>query len=182
MAANNSSDTAYNWGFTLVPQGALTTEADVGWGPGSADGTVDGSPVWVTALANTKLYVDYKGDHLGPLTDPNGNQYDTNFTVTALQSQKIFDPSKNQTGMRVYTLDGTLITAAWGEDPDVAQPGNPYIDAGTTVLPFPVPVLKKTAVIVTDTPPAGLEHWRHDSIHGGDGQQRPAAARQYRGD
>ena len=36
------------------------------------------------------------------------------------------------------------------------QPGNPYIDAGTTVLPFPVPVLKKSAVIVTDTPPAGL--------------------------
>src|ERR1039457_2284001 len=58
--------------------------------------------------------------------------------------------------MRVYTLDGTLLTAAWGEDPDVAAPGNPYIDAGTTVLPFPVPMLTKTAVIVTDTPPAGL--------------------------
>jgi uncharacterized repeat protein (TIGR01451 family) len=156
VAANNSSDTPWNWGFTLVPQGALTTEADVGWAPGSSDGTVDGSPVWVTALANTKLYVDYKGDHLGPLTDPNGNQYDTNFTVTALQSQKIYDPSKNQTGMRVYTLDGTLITAAWGEDADVAGPGNPYIDAGTTVIPFPVPLLKKSAVIVTDTPPAGL--------------------------
>ena len=50
VAANNSSDTSYNWGFTLVPEGALTTEATVGWGPGSADGTVDGSPVWVTAL------------------------------------------------------------------------------------------------------------------------------------
>ena len=156
VAANNSSDTAYNWGFTLVPQGALTTEADVGWAPGSADGTVDGSPVWVTALGNTKLYVDYKGDYLGPLTDPNGNQYDTNFTVSVLQSQKIYDPSRNQTGMRVYTVDGTLLTAAWGEDPDVAQPGNPYIDAGTTVLPFPVPVLIKSAVIVTDTPPTGL--------------------------
>ena len=93
VAANNSSDCAYNWGFTLVPEGALTTEATVGWGPGSADGTVDGSPVWVTTLGNTKLYVDYKGDHSGPLTDPNGNQYDTNFTVTALQSQKIYDPS-----------------------------------------------------------------------------------------
>ena len=115
VAANPSSDTAYNWGFTLVPQTALTTEAVVGWGPGSADGTVDGSPVWVTALANTTLYVDYKGDHLGPLLDTNtGTHYDTNFTVTALQSQKIYDPSKNQTGMRVYTVDGTLITAAWG--------------------------------------------------------------------
>ena len=156
VAANNSADTSYNWGFTLVPQSALTTEATVGWGPGSADGTVDGNPVWVTALAGTRLYVDYKGDHTGPLTDPNGNEYDTNFTVTALQTQKIFDPSKNQTGMRVYTVDGTLITAAWGEDPDTAQPGNPYIDAGTTVIPFPTPLLKKTAVIVNDTNPPGL--------------------------
>ncbi|HSY19311.1 MAG TPA: hypothetical protein VK815_13290, partial [Candidatus Acidoferrales bacterium] len=156
VAANNTSDTSFNWGFTLVPKPGLTTEATVGWGPGSADGTVDGSPVWVTALANTKLYVDYKGDHAGPLTDPNGNQYDTSFNVSALQSQKIFDPSKNQTGMRVYTLDGTLIAAAWGEDPDTAQPGNPYIDAGTTVVPFPTPLLFKSAVIVTDVPPAGL--------------------------
>ena len=144
VAANNSSDTSYNWGFTLVPEGALTTAATVGWAPGSADGTVDGSPVWVTALANTKLYVDYKGDYSGPLTDPNGNQYDTNFIVTALQSQKIYDPSKNQTGMRIYTVDGTLLTAAWGEDPDVAKPGDPYIDAGTTVLPFPTPKITKT--------------------------------------
>jgi uncharacterized repeat protein (TIGR01451 family) len=156
VAANNASDTPWNWGFTLVPKGALTTAATVGWAPGSADGTVDGSPVWVTPLANTTVYVDYHGDTNGPLIDPNGNRYDTNFTVTALQSQKIYDPSKNQTGTRVYTVDGTLITAAWGEDADVAAPGNPYIDAGTTVLPFPVPLLKKSAVIVTDTPPAGL--------------------------
>jgi len=156
VAANPASDTAYNWGFTLVPQSALTTEAVVGWGPGSADGTVDGSPVWATALANTTLYVDYNGDQNGPLIDPNGNHYDTNFTVAALQSQKIYAPSKNQTGTKVYTVDGTLITAAWGEDPDKASPGNPYIDAGTTVLPFPVPSLIKSAVIVTDLPPAGL--------------------------
>jgi len=160
VAANNAADTAYNWGFTLVPKGALTTEDHVGWGPGSADGTVDGSPVWVTALANTTLYVDYKGDHAGPLAYTNGSNiqnYDTNFTVTALQSLKIFDPSKNQTGMRVFTEDGTLITAAWGEDPDTAAPGNPYIDAGTTVIPFPVPVLKKTvAIAVTNGSPATL--------------------------
>ena len=95
--------------------------------------------------------MDYKGDHSGPLTDPNGNQYDTNFTVTALQSQKIYDPSKNQTGMRVYTVDGTLLTAAWGEDPDVAKPGDPYIDAGTTVLPFPTPKITKTVAEYSDT-------------------------------
>ena len=156
VAANNSADTSYNWGFTLVPKSALTTEATVGWGPGSADGTVNGSPVWVTALAGTTLYVDFKGDHSGPLTNSLGDRYDTNINVAALQSLRIYDPSKNQTGMRIYTMDGVLLTAAWGEDPDVAQPGNPYIDAGTTVLPFPVPTLKKSAVIVTDAPPTGL--------------------------
>ncbi len=34
VAANNASDTSYNWGFTLVPKGGLTTEAAVGWGSG----------------------------------------------------------------------------------------------------------------------------------------------------
>ncbi|HEX7655194.1 MAG TPA: hypothetical protein VF607_16920, partial [Verrucomicrobiae bacterium] len=96
------------------------------------------------------------GDHSGPLTNSLGDRYDTNINVAALQSLRIYDPSKNQTGMRIYTMDGVLLTAAWGEDPDVAQPGNPYIDAGTTVLPFPVPTLKKSAVIVTDAPPTGL--------------------------
>jgi uncharacterized repeat protein (TIGR01451 family) len=156
VGANNASDTAYNWGFTLLPKGALTTEAVVGWGPGSADGTVNGSPAWVTPLANTTVYVDYNGDRAGPLTDSKGNKYDTNYTVAALESKKIFDPDKDQTAMRIYTLDGTLITAAWGEDPDTAAPGNPYIDAGTTVLPFPVPTLTKSLVIVTDTIPSGL--------------------------
>ena len=147
VAANNSADTSYNWGFTLVPKAALTTKGVVGWGPGSADGTVNGSPVWVTSLANTTVYVDYKGDHAGPLAYTNGGNiiyYDTNFTVSALQTLKVYDPSKNQTGMQVFTVDGTLLTAAWGEDPDVASPGNPYIDAGTTVIPFPTPVLFKS--------------------------------------
>ena len=41
--------------------------------------------------------------------------------------------------MKIYTLDGTLITAAWGEDPATAGPGNPDLDIGTTIPPFPVP-------------------------------------------
>jgi uncharacterized repeat protein (TIGR01451 family) len=143
-----SSDTAYNWGFSLVPTLALTTEEDVGWAPGSSDGTVSGSPVWVTALNPTTLYVVY-GDSTNSLTDPTGHKYSTNFAVSAYQSLKIYNPSKNQTGMRIYTLDGALITAAWGEDADKAAAGNPYIDAGYTVLPFPVPTLDKSAINLT---------------------------------
>jgi large repetitive protein len=155
VAALPSNDTAWNWGFTLVPGGALTTEADIAWGPGSSDGTVNGSPAWVTPLANTTIYVSYlTGAH--KLTDPNGNAYDTNFNVTALQSLKVYDPSKNQTGMRLYTVDGTLLTGAWGEDPDVAGSGNPYIDAGTTAVPLAMPVLRKSALILTNAANGGL--------------------------
>ncbi|MCX6895618.1 MAG: Ig-like domain-containing protein, partial [Verrucomicrobia bacterium] len=155
VSANNTADTAYNWGFTLLPADALTTEASVGWGPGSSDGTVNGSPVWVTPVANTTVFVDYNGDHNGPYTT-NGLKYDTNYTVAALESKKIFDPDKDQTAMRLFTVDGTLISAAWGQDPGTAAPGNPYIDAGTVVIPFPVPTLTKTLTLYTDVAPTGL--------------------------
>ncbi|MCX6922025.1 MAG: hypothetical protein NT154_02220, partial [Verrucomicrobia bacterium] len=78
VGANPSSDTAYNWGFTPLSDTELTTVAVVGWGAGSSDGTVNGSPVWVTAAKATTLYVDYHGDRNGPETDPYGAKYDTN--------------------------------------------------------------------------------------------------------
>jgi uncharacterized repeat protein (TIGR01451 family) len=156
VGANNASDAAYNWGFTLLPVDGLTSEAVVGWGPGSSDGTRNGSPVWVTPTEATRIYVDYDGDHLGALTDPNGEPYDVAYDVEALQSLRVYDPDRDQTATRLYSVDGVLITAVWGEDPDVAAAGNPFIDAGTTVLPFPTPVLDKSAALVTDLPPTGL--------------------------
>jgi len=156
VGANPSSDAAYDWGFSLLPEDGLTTEAVVGWGPGSSDGSQNGSPVWVTAPSATRVYVDYDGDRAGPLTDPNGLPYDVHYDLVALESRKIYDPDKDQTAMRLYTLDGTVISTAWGEDPDVASPGNPFLDFGTTVLPFPVPVLRKSSTIFTDNNPPGL--------------------------
>ncbi|MCE9614644.1 MAG: DUF11 domain-containing protein [Lentisphaerae bacterium] len=158
VGANPTANNVHDWGFTLVPEGNLTTVALVGWGPGSSDLTQNGSPVWVTPVANTTIYVDLNGDRIGPLTDANGDHYDLQYTLSALQSQTIYDPDKDQTAMRVYTLDGTLITAAWGQDPAVAGSGNPFLDLGTTVLPFPVPVIRKSSVIATggDVSPSGL--------------------------
>ena len=74
--------------------------------------TVNGNPVWVTATKNTTLYVDYTGDRVGSLTDPQGGKYDEIRQVSALEVVRLFDPDKDQTGMRVYTLDGTLIAGA----------------------------------------------------------------------
>lgn len=156
VGANPSANNVHDWGFTLVPADSLTTEAVCGWGPGSSDLSQNGSPVWVTPIAPARVYVDLNGDRNGPLTDPNGNKYDAHYDLGGLEIRTLLDPDKDQTAMRLYTLDGTQITAAWGQDPAIAGPGNPFLDVGTTVLPFPVPVLKKSSVIHTDNAPTGL--------------------------
>ena len=156
VGAEPASNNVHDWGFSLVPEDNLTTSLVVGWGPGSTDLSVNGSPVWVTAVANTRIYVDYNGDRAGSLTDPILGKYDVHYDVSALEVKRLFDPDKDQTGMRIYTLDGTLITGAWGQDPALAGPGNPYLDAGTTIPAFPVPVIHKSSVISTDVAPAGL--------------------------
>ncbi|WP_309400096.1 SdrD B-like domain-containing protein [Cerasicoccus maritimus] len=148
----------WDWGFSLVPEEILTPQVVVGWGPGADDrddnGTPDaqGSPVWVAVTESTVVYVDYDGDaSTGANTDPNGNKYDVAYNLSRLQQTKVYDDSDNdQTGMKLYTVDGTLITAAWGQDPSVAGAGNPYLDLGTTVPPFPFPQLIKTAEEIAD--------------------------------
>ena len=156
VGARPSSNNVYDWGFSLVPSSSLTTALVVGWGPGSSDLSQNGSPVWVTAIANTTLYVDYNGDRAGPVTDPAGQRCDVTLPIQALQSLRLYDPDRDQTAMRIYTLDGTLITGAWGQDPAVAGAGNPFLDVGTTVPAFPAPIMTKTSRIFTDNAPAGL--------------------------
>lgn len=160
VGARPSSNNVHDWGFSLVPESNLTTVAVVGWGPGSGREpapTENGSPVWVTATANTVVLVDYDGDPTtGPLTDSNGHHYDVALNVAKLESIRIYDPDHDATGMRLYTLDGVRITAAWGQDPSTAAPGNPYLDLGTTVLPFPVPVVIKTWSLYDDLNMNGL--------------------------
>lgn len=107
-------------------------------------------------MAAARVYVDYNGDRNGPLTDPRGNKYDVHYDMSALEVRRVSDPDKDQSAMRVYTLDGAQIAAAWGQDPATAGPGNPFLDVGTTVLPFRVPTLKKCFALTTDIAPSGL--------------------------
>jgi len=136
---------SHDWGMTLIPECNLSS-------PGSGNLTENGSPVWVTAKTNTTLYVDYDGDPAtGALTDPNGNLHDELITMSAYEMVRIFDASDNdQTGTRVYTLDGTLLSAAWGQDPENSTPGNPFLDMGTTVLPVPIVSLSKGFGLAND--------------------------------
>ena len=55
---------ALDWSYNLVPESYLTTKFVAGWAPGASDvpPSVNGSPIWVTALADTTLQIDFEGD------------------------------------------------------------------------------------------------------------------------
>ena len=150
----------YDWGLGLPPRETLTSAAILGWGPGhgtTGPGT-NGNPVWVTASGPTTIYADYDSDPAtGPYVDPLGNRFDASNVVGALQSVRFFDRNdQDQTGMRVYTLDGTYITAAWGEDPEPAGTGNPYLDMGNIILPFPTLFAVKRGTLFIDVNTNGV--------------------------
>ncbi len=161
VGADPGANLVHDWGFSLLPENYLTPMAVVGWGPGSDDLSENGSPVWVTAAAATTVYVDYDGDPAtGPLIDANGDHYNVALNLAMLESARVYDNTDNdQTGMRLYTLDGTLITAAWGQDPANSLGGSPFLDLGTTVLPFPIASVEKTSALVVDDNSNGLIDW-----------------------
>ncbi len=156
VGAEPTANNVHDWGYAFVPEEFLSTEIGVGWGAGSSDGTQNGNPVWVTSVGATTIYVDYNGDRLGPLTDANGGKYDTAITVTPLTVTTVYDPDRDQSSMRLYTLDGTLITGAWGQQPSVAGPALPFLDLGNTLPNYPVPVISKVSAIAVDNAPSGL--------------------------
>ena len=152
-SSTSGANQTYDWGYTLMTESFLTSAFAVGWAPGTGaiPPSGNGSPVWVIATEPTTIYVDYDGDlTTGSNTAPDGSKYDVAYTLSALESKQIYDPDKDQTGMRVYTVDGVTISGAWGEDPSKASAGTPYLDVGYTLLPLPQPVVVKTAALVID--------------------------------
>jgi len=141
-----ASNTAHDWGFSMIPEANLTQQALVGWGPGqdpTLPVTENSSPVWVTPVngggIDIEICVDFDGDNAGALTDAFGNNYDLLLTLDALEIGQAFDPDGDQTGTILYVCDGSSakVAVAWGQDPDTASGGAPAIDVGTTVPPLP---------------------------------------------
>ena len=158
-AGDNS--TAYDWGYTLVPTGLLTTQAILGWAPGNSNNPPlnpaanrDDDPVWVTSLTATTLHVDFDGDpSTGAIgtADCSGARHDQDIPVAALASTRIHDAvDGDMTGARIYTCDGTKISGAWGEDPVNAPTGSPGFDAGYALIPTTTMIVNKTAALFTD--------------------------------
>jgi uncharacterized repeat protein (TIGR01451 family) len=107
----------------------LSDEYFLGWAPGSSDAVPvnNGSPVYVTPVEDgTRVWVDYS---------PVDGIADASYTLDRLETQKIFDPDNVNTGMHIWATG--KIALVWGEDPDTAATGSPYLDVGYTILPFP---------------------------------------------
>jgi hypothetical protein len=150
--AFDSEDSAHDWGFSLIPEANLTPIIQVGWGPGNGNKDQNGNPLWVMATAATTIYVDYDGDGVAPNTDINGTQYDESFSIGALESIQITDTKNNdfdQSGIRVYTVDGTNLAGAWGQDANAATAGT-SLDLGTEILPLPIAYSWKEFDLVND--------------------------------
>lgn len=146
----NNSGSTHDWGFSLVPEQNLTPTFIAGWAPGrdptsSVSPNTNVSPVWITAVADTTLYLDYNGNG-GTQTNECGT-FDGSVSAAFLESVRVFDPDGDQTGLRVFTCDGTDITAAWGQDPSVAPAAEPSLDLGTTILPLPTIDAQKSVAL-----------------------------------
>ena len=133
-----NSGSTFDWSFNLIADSRLTDFSTIAWAPGSTDGTRNDNPVWVTPAANTTIYVKYDGNIVsGGSLSPCGFRYDVSYAVNALNFRRILDAGDNdQSGLSVYTCDGTKIAAVYGEDPNTALTANPSWDVGSTLQPF----------------------------------------------
>ena len=112
----DSNGATYDWAFTMIPERKLTSMAAVAWAPGSSNGTANYNPVWVTADTATTIYVKYDGNITsGPHQSPCGAYYDVSYSLTALQSQLIYGPGNDSSGMAVYSCDNVPLAAVWGQ-------------------------------------------------------------------
>ncbi len=174
VGAGGDQSTNFDWGFTLVPTRLLTTQVVLGWAPGNSDDPPsddDDDPVWVAAMADTDVRIDFDGDPSTGAFGPDAcyGRYDTEIAITALTSNRLTDTSDNDmTGARIYTCDGTALAGAWGEDPANAPTGTPGLDAGYTLIPSTTMVVDKLAVLVADAD--------------GDGRAGPGDTLEYRVD
>jgi len=141
VVAADTSDVNYDWGFSGIPAKYLTRDYYVSWAPGTTDLSDNGSPVWVTPLADgTTFYVDFS---------PLDGIVDEAFTLDVLQQRRVFDPDNDNTGTHIWATSEFAMT--WGEDPRTAGLSTPYLDLGLTTLPLlqrwldPVLTLDKTA-------------------------------------
>jgi uncharacterized repeat protein (TIGR01451 family) len=157
VALSESED--QDWGYPLLPVDLLTDLALVGWAPGNNNdppGPGNGgdgleSRVYVTALEDTTVFVDYDQD----------GTVDFAPSVSRLEEVSIVDfanPNYDMTGAVLYTTDGTNFIAVWGQDQS-ANPNLPSIDVGTAIVPLATIGVQKTITLIDDADGSGDISW-----------------------
>ncbi|OGO71216.1 MAG: hypothetical protein A2Z37_07255 [Chloroflexi bacterium RBG_19FT_COMBO_62_14] len=128
IGSGDTESANWDWGYSLVPAFALQDHYFLGWAPGTSEvvPTSNGSPAYVTPVQDdTTVFVDYS---------PTDGAADTSFTLNRLETQRVFDPDDENTGMHIWATGD--IAVAWGEDADTATVGTPYLDLGYSTIPF----------------------------------------------
>jgi uncharacterized repeat protein (TIGR01451 family) len=162
----------YDWGYVLIPEEDLSSQVVVGYAPGNPGAPADndnGNVAYVTAVTNTRIYVDLNQDGLPDPFDMNGDgdrddpdawgvsEWDEPLSALGIplkmgQVLRVGDPSADHdlTGARIYTPDmRERIAAAWGQDPCRATILD-YTDLGYTIFPVPSPRLSKVDELADD--------------------------------
>jgi uncharacterized repeat protein (TIGR01451 family) len=146
IGAGGTRNGAYDWGFGLVPEEYLTTNYHLGWAPSTWDMTEDGSPVFVTATKNnTTVWVDWS---------PPDGEPDASWELDRLEMLKINDPDHDNSGLRIWGTDALAVT--WGEDADMASPGDNFLDVGYAALPIPDAWMELVLRVESEAAPASL--------------------------
>ena len=144
VATLDAADTQ-DWGYALLPEERLTTQALVAWGPSHRPppaGAGNESRVYVTAGSNTTVYVDHDSDGTA----------DDNFGVSPRAEVSIIDSvtgNLDMTGAYLYTTDTVPFVAAWGQDEN-APDALPSIDVGTSIIPLSSLNLQKTVELIDE--------------------------------
>jgi hypothetical protein len=135
----------YDWAFNPLPSGGLTNFLAVAWAPGwdfvsgGATAGLEGNPVWITSDAATTIYIKRDGNIMsgGVGTSPCGFMYDIAVPLAKLEMYRLFNTlTHDNSGVAIYTCNGAKIAGAYGEDPANSEPGNPYLDVGTSIQPL----------------------------------------------
>lgn len=148
IGSGDTESQSYDWGFSLVPVWSLTDEYYLGWAPGTSAAipTSNGSPLFITPVEDdTAVFVDFS---------PADGVVDRTYILNRLDSQRAFDPDNDNTGMHIWATGP--IAVAWGEDPDTALPGNPYLDMGYTTLPLRADWIEAVLAIDKTADPSSL--------------------------
>lgn len=159
VGAGATSGGDFDWGFSLIPAGELTSQTVIGWSNGDLNNPPNAlfSLAWLTPVTDTVIFVDLNSDGTPDNFDSNGDGAidpgtNAGVPVAALDLLRIADPTDfSLQGATIYTGDyNQPFALAFGQDPCLAPRAGEALDLGYTVRPLPAITLSKSAELADD--------------------------------